>query len=235
MSTIEYRVEQKYLVSDLDLALIAGRLNAVMEADIHQDGDCYEVRSIYFDDAFDSCMEENEDGVDNRKKYRIRTYDTPNAPVRLEIKEKYLGYTKKASSILDQDTYESILSGDCLPEFGSDPVKNALLLQMRCRKMAPKITVVYHRTAYVCPVGNVRITFDRNIMASRDMESFLDPHVSGLVPVLPAGMHVLEVKYDELLPDVIAKQLEIGKLRQTAFSKYYLGRLAVNGEFPIEK
>ena len=235
MSTIKYRVEQKYLVSDLDIALIAGRLNAVMEADIHQDGDCYEVRSIYLDDVWNSCMDENEDGVDDRKKYRIRTYDTPDAPVRLEIKEKYRGYTKKSGTILDQETYESILSGDGFPEFGSDPVMNQLLLQMRCRKLEPKVAVVYQRTAYVCPTGNVRITFDRNIMASRDLDSFLDPHVGGLVPVLPAGMHVLEVKYDELLPDVIAGQLEIGKLRQTAFSKYYLGRLAVNGEFPIGK
>ena len=54
-------------------------------------------------------------------------------------------------------------------------------------------------------------------------------------PVLPAGLHVLEVKYDEFLPDVIAQQLEIGKLRKTAFSKYYLGRLAVQGEFPVER
>ena len=46
---------------------------------------------------------------------------------------------------------------------------------------------------------------------------------------------VLEVKYDEFLPDTIAQQLEIGKLRKTAFSKYYLGRLAVRGEFPIER
>ena len=112
---------------------------------------------------------------------------------------------------------------------------NQLLLQQRCRALAPKIAVVYERTAYVCPLGNVRITFDRNIMATREMDSFLDGHMTGLVPVLPAGMHVLEVKYDELLPDLIAKQLEIGKLQQTAFSKYYLGRLAVNGEFPVGK
>ena len=70
-------------------------------------------------------------------------------------------------------------------------------------------------------------------MASRECLSFLDRNISGLIPILPTGMHVLEVKYDEFLPDMIARQIEIGKLRQTAFSKYYLGRLAVNGEFPM--
>ena len=234
MSTIEYRVEKKYLVSDLQMALIAQRLKTVMQTDIHQSGDCYEVRSIYLDDFRDSCMDENEDGVDERKKFRIRTYDTPGAPLRLEIKEKNRGYTKKSAALLDRETYDGIMAGEMLP-FGDDPVKNALLLQMRCRKMAPKIAVVYQRTAYVHPAGNVRVTFDCDIMASRDLESFFDPHLAGLVPVLPAGLHVMEVKYDEMLPDIIAQQLETGKLRQTPFSKYYLGRLAVRGEFPIGK
>jgi hypothetical protein len=99
--------------------------------------------------------------------------------------------------------------------------------------MQPKIIIAYERTAFVHPIGNVRITFDRNIMASRNCASFLEPRIEELVPILPVGMHVLEVKYDEYLPDVIARQLQTGKLQQTAFSKYYLGRLAVNGEFPI--
>ena len=104
---------------------------------------------------------------------------------------------------------------------------------MRCSKMEPRAIIAYERTAYVHPTGNVRVTFDRNIMASACCEDFFQQRVSGMVPVLPAGMQVLEVKYDELLPDHIAQQLELGKLRQTAFSKYYLGRLAINGEFPI--
>ena len=84
-------------------------------------------------------------------------------------------------------------------------------------------------------MGNVRVTFDRNIMASRACDEFLENRVSGMVPILPKGLHVLEVKYDEFLPDFIARQLEIGNLRQTAFSKYYLGRLAVRGELMIEE
>ena len=66
-------------------------------------------------------------------------------------------------------------------------------------------------------------------------DEFFEDRVSSMVPVLPAGLHVLEVKYDEFLPDFIAKQLEIGILRQTAFSKYYLGRMAINGEFPTDR
>lgn len=232
MSDIEYRIENKYIVSDLDLAVLAGRLSSVMQRDIHQVGDCYEIRSIYFDDLQDTCMDENDAGIDCRHKYRIRTYSPDLSLINLEIKSKQYGLTSKTACPLTRDEFDSILSGDSLP-FGSKKPLNRLLLQMRSAGMRPKVIISYERTAFVHPAGNVRITFDRNIMANKDCGSLFDPHLTGSIPILPAGMHVLEVKYDEFLPDVIAKQLQIGKLQQTAFSKYYLGRLAVNGEFPV--
>lgn len=232
LSTIEYRVENKYLVSDMELAVLSQRLGVVMQHDVHQQGDCYEIRSVYFDDAFDHCMDENDAGVDCRKKYRIRTYGSASSPIKLEIKEKYLGLTKKTSCPLTREEFDRLVH-DREALFGTRAPLNEFSLRMRCLNMQPKAVIVYERTAFVHPSGNVRITFDRNIMASRAYDSFFDDHVSGLIPVLPAGMHVLEVKYDEMLPDIIARQLETGKLQQTAFSKYYLGRLAINGDFPM--
>lgn len=38
------------------------------------------------------------------------------------------------------------------------------------------------------------------------------------------GQGLLEVKYDELLPDYIYEALQLGNMRQTTFSKYYLCR-----------
>ena len=215
--------------------LLAGRLKSVMSRDIHQEGDCYEIRSLYFDDAWDRCMDENEAGVDQREKYRIRIYDPKSDVIHLEIKEKKSGLTKKRACDLSREECLAIID-DRLPlKLDGRAPLNSLQMQMRCAKMEPKVIIAYERTAFVHPSGNVRITFDRNIMASRCCCEFLKDRVSGMTPVLPSGMHVLEVKYDEFLPDVIAQQLEIGKLRKTAFSKYYLGRLAVQGEFPVER
>ena len=227
---MDYRVENKYIVSDLDLAVIYKRLNSVMSMDAHQTGDSYEIRSVYFDDIYDSCMSDNDAGVDCRKKYRIRIYDPKSSPIKLEIKEKLNGLTKKTSCNITKCEWEYLLNGTDELQFGERAPLNELLLKKKCCKMNPKTIIVYERTAFVHPVGNVRITFDRNIMASKILDSFFDDRVDGLIPVLPTGMHVLEVKYDELLPDIIAKQLEIGKLCKTAFSKYYLGRLAINGD-----
>lgn len=228
---MEYRVEKKYLVTDAELAVLAGRLRSVMRPDIHQKGSCYEIRSLYFDDISDRCMDENDSGIDQREKYRIRIYDPNASVIHLEIKEKNRGMTKKRACDLSKQECLDIMAGT-LP-FTPDHrnVLNQLQLQAQCAGMRPKVIIVYERTAFVHPTGNVRITFDRNIMASRTCDTFFDERVSSLVPILPAGTHILEVKYDELLPDYIAQQLEIHTLRQTAFSKYYLGRLAVCGEY----
>jgi len=76
---------------------------------------------------------------------------------------------------------------------------------------------------FVSKTGNVRVTFDRNIRAGSRIERFFEDDLYA-VSVLEPGMHVLEVKYDEFLPEYIAQAIEIGTLRQTAFSKYYLSR-----------
>lgn len=232
---MEYRVENKYLVSDADLAVLSVRLNTVMSADVHQTGDCYQIRSLYFDDICDSCMDENDSGVDQRQKYRIRIYDPEATKMRLEIKEKVRGLTKKISCTITRDECCQIMNGSLPLTLDERKTLNLLKIQMRCARMQPKAVIAYERTAFVHPTGNVRVTFDRNISAGGYICDFLEETVPSMVPVLPAGMHVLEVKYDEILPDFIAEVLELGNLRQTAFSKYYLGRLAIQGDFPIDK
>ena len=232
---MDYRVENKYIVSDMDLAVIGARLSAVMAMDSHQTGSSYEIRSLYFDDLRDSCMDENDAGVDRREKFRIRIYDPAADSARLEIKEKTRGLTRKTSCRLSRQEIRQIMEGTLPLQPDDRGPLNRLRLQMRCTGMAPRAIIAYERTAFVHPTGNVRITFDRNITASRYCDEFLSERVNGMIPVLPAGMQVLEVKYDELLPDFIGRQLELGKLRQTAFSKYYLGRLGINGEFPTDR
>ena len=229
MINIKYRVEKKYLVSDGDLLKIKQRLAAIMSTDEHQSGQCYEIRSVYFDNICDSCFHESESGVDMRKKFRIRCYNGSDEVIKLEIKEKQMGFNRKISCPISREEYELLLAGGELP-FGDRVALNQLLLNMQIGEMKAKTLVRYERTAFVHPSGNVRITFDRNISACSEFADFFSECVSDCVPVLEKGMHVLEVKYDEFLPDIISKQLEIGNLRQTTFSKYYLGRLAINGE-----
>lgn len=226
---MKYRVEDKYFVTEADIALICGRLAPIMPVDSHQDGDSYEIRSLYLDDLWDTGLLEKSAGVDHREKYRIRTYNSSSDMIRLEMKGKYHGYTTKESSILTEQETCAIMEGRVPLHLDERKTFNQLQIKMHTCRLEPKVIVDYERTALVHPSGNVRITFDRNISAGKYCDSFLEPVLPGMIPLLPAGVHIMEVKYDELLPDFIQMQLSLDRLRKSAFSKYYMGRMAING------
>lgn len=222
---MDYRNEWKYLVSGAELTVLAARLTPLLRPDGHHRPGGYAIRSLYFDDLSNSCLWENEAGVDDRRKYRLRIYNGDASLIKLEIKEKLHGMTHKVACTITPEQCRAIIRGTPPPMGKGVPAPmNLLAAAMRTRGLAPKVIVEYERTAYISRLGNVRITFDRNISASGAIGRFLDQRVP-LTPVLGAGQHVLEVKYDEFLPDPVAQVLELGHLRRTAFSKYYLSRL----------
>ena len=91
---------------------------------------------------------------------------------------------------------------------------------------APKIIIDYERTAFVDPVLNVRITFDRNISGSLQTEGFMERDYLKF-PVQNRDEHILEVKFDDLLPEHLEKILHESGLQRNTFSNYYLGRLVL--------
>ena len=89
--------------------------------------------------------------------------------------------------------------------------------------MKPVVVVEYKREAYVHPFGNVRITFDKDISAStRTLDMFSDSYVTQ--KVLPEGVMVLEVKYDDYLPAHIKSMLQGIEVNACAISKYVMCR-----------
>lgn len=210
------RVEKKYLCSDYDILLLQQRLAAALTLDPHQQGNAYGVRSVYFDTPENECYYENESGTDDRKKYRIRIYSLQDDVIKFEIKHKKQEKCWKDTIALTRQECEQILNGrKCRNE------QVSFLLQKK--RLSPVIIVDYERTAYVYPLGNVRITFDRNIAASYQCEKFFGAQL-GKIPLLAEHMHLMEVKYDEFLPDFIVQLLDIGNLSRVTFSKYYLAR-----------
>lgn len=94
------------------------------------------------------------------------------------------------------------------------------------KRFVPKIIVDYEREAFVEPISNIRITLDYNISASDEIEQFLNGNYIK-TPVLKKEKHVLEVKFDDVFPSYIKAVLQSNVLVQQSFSKYYLGRIAV--------
>lgn len=223
--TEKYRHEFKYLCTDAQLAMLEVRLMGIMQKDIHTGPDGrYLIKSLYFDDIDDRCFMENEDGTAPREKYRIRIYNNDPGRISLECKRKENDKINKISCLLTKAQYDWLVfekdSGqiDELPELA----KKLLILKM-CSKMEPKVIVSYERVPYVYKNGNVRITFDRNITSSCKIEDFFREN-AGKRLVLPSGQQLLEVKYDEYLPDHIYHALSLADMPRIAFSKYYLCR-----------
>lgn len=221
---MNYRHELKFLVSDRQLEVIRYRLKILMKQDAHQKRGIYMVRSLYFDDLNDSYMQENEDGIDNRRKFRIRIYEGDTSLIHLEKKMKYRGMTRKIMKEISKEDCLIYMSGyapGLKPE--SDELEKEIFVQIHADGLHPVSIVEYERTAFVEPRGNVRITFDRNISGNEKTEAFLERKLSA-APLLPQGKHVLEVKYDELLPEYISCALEMGTLQRSSYSKYYYSR-----------
>lgn len=221
---MDYRHELKFLVSDQEVEIIRYRLKLLMRMDEHQEKGSYTVRSLYFDDLNDSCMRENEDGIDNRRKFRIRIYNGNDDFILLEKKMKHRGMTRKSSEKITQEQCLVYLSGRAPAlTHSSGILQKELFAEMKTSGMRPAVIVEYERTAFVERRGNVRVTLDRNISSSNKISDFLDRHLPS-VPVLPMGLHILEVKYDQFLPQYIGNVLEVGTLQQSSFSKYYYSR-----------
>ncbi len=222
---MKYRQELKFEVSDAELEILRGRLLPLMKMDQNQVGDAYTIRSLYFDDLQDTCLKENQDGADNRHKYRIRIYNAQTDRIRLEKKSKLRGMTRKEGCKITEEACRLYMEGKtpAFSESASD-LEKEFYCEMKMHGMFPKTIVEYDRTAFVEPRGNVRITFDRNIRGSVLPGEFLEEKIAR-IPLLPSGMHVLEVKYDEFLPGYLLRTMQVGTLRRTSFSKYSYSRM----------
>ncbi len=221
---MEYRIEKKYIVTDFQIAHLQNKLSQIMQTDKHHQDKAYQIRSLYFDDYYNTGYWENEDSIAEREKFRIRIYEAGTDMIKLEEKAKHLHYIRKQATAISMENCKLYMNGEIPDLLPDDPfLIKKMYAKMQMSYLKPVIIVEYERTAYVDPIGNVRITFDRNICGSREVESFLDKEIAA-TPILPKGEHIMEVKYDELLPDYIHGILMEESLQRTSFSKYYYAR-----------
>lgn len=220
-----YRHEDKYRIDSCQAAILEARAGALLQRDSHvAESGSYVVKSLYFDDYQDTCFWENVDGYNVRSKFRIRYYDNKTDNIRLEKKSKRNGMVRKDSCVITEEMCRCFMTGQ-IPQVCEEmpQIMKALLTEMRLRKLIPKVIVVYERKPYVYNVGNIRITFDSNIASSNDMKHFLDTDMV-LRPVMQKGESLLEVKWDEVMPEYIYHHLALDELQWTSFSKYYCCR-----------
>ena len=190
----------------------------------------YLIHSLYFDDYKDISVYQNDSGLSERYKWRIRYYDDDLNYIVLERKEKIEGRCHKSSCRLSLEEYEKIVSGnitDILYDTSKQLIKE-LGKDIMIYHYTPKVIIDYERTAYIEEITNVRVTFDTKISASYELEHFLDRNYTRYY-IQNSGENLLEVKFDEILPSYIRNIVESYGYLQSSFSKYMYGRKLMNG------
>ena len=225
MDEKKWRNELKYVCAKEELIQIEYSIKNLCRLDSHADENgMYRVRSLYFDDYQNTCLWENENGITPRKKYRIRIYNENADCIFMECKHKERDMTKKVFCRINKEECENLIQGRFwVPGDSQEAVLKYFCAEMALKAFRPKVIVQYERTAYIYPVGNVRITFDRNISMSASSKDFFAQCLP-VRPVMPTDYHILEVKYNGMIPDFIYNTLQVSDLRQTNFSKYYISR-----------
>lgn len=218
----KFRHEYKYILNPMQEQIMLLKLHGLLQKDKHVGSEgYYTIRSLYFDDYYDTCYFENESGTDPRAKYRIRYYNYDTSRISLEKKIKQRGMTQKQTCVLTVEECKSMMQGKIPQVMEHMPMmKQKLLTEMQMKQMIPKVIVSYERIPFVYEIGNVRITIDRSISASANVNDFLEERFQTR-PIMEKGQQILEIKWDEILPSYIKKCLALDSLQWTTFSKYY--------------
>ncbi|MCM1264531.1 MAG: polyphosphate polymerase domain-containing protein [Butyrivibrio sp.] len=214
------RHELKYVITPVQYTMLKSRLKPFMQPDEHagEDGK-YFIRSIYFDSDRYDALDEKKNGVWKRKKYRLRFYNGDSQKCMLECKVKEGSGIGKISSPITRTGAEELLEAKSIPVMnGSDSLLGELQILMRNRRFKPVVLVDYLREAYVYPVSTLRITFDMEIAAGT-VKDCLDKGRC-FSNILPYGQMVLEVKYDQYIPEHISRIISSVQPVQSAVSKY---------------
>ena len=216
---MKFRHEWKHRITYGDMLCLRARLGAVMQRDEHAEGGNYRVRSLYFDNLEDRALREKLEGVSRREKFRLRMYNGDASLINLEKKSKLSGLCSKEGCRLSDREVDAILRADFDALAKSDkPLVRELRHKILTEGLIPRAIVDYVREPFVYAPGNVRVTLDYELRTCPGSVDFLNPDCPGLSP--PDSAIILEVKWDEFLPDIIRDAVQVPTARTAPYSKY---------------
>ena len=221
---MKFRHEIKTEINQCDALVLKNRLKEVMSPDSYSENGKYLVRSLYFDNLEDKALREKTDGVNYREKFRLRIYNNDSSLIKLEKKSKINGLCLKRSEVISKDVAEMLSVGN-FEKIEKDA--SELLWDFSFKSsmygLIPKTVVDYEREAFVFKAGNTRVTVDSNIRTGIASADFLNHDLL----TVPAGESkiILEIKWDEFLPEIIKDITDINGRRSSAFSKYAACRI----------
>lgn len=220
---IKLRHERKHQISRMEDLVLTGRLSKLFARDRHAGPDgSYRVTSLYFDTPYDKALREKADGISRREKFRLRYYGTDINYLKLEKKFKIGGMCGKRSQRISTEQAQALLEGTLELPSEDEPLLLELYSKIQGQLLRPQTVVCYDREAFLFEPGNVRITLDRKIRTGQSPQDFFRPDLCLLQVMDP--FTVLEVKYGEMLPEIVEMAVQVPGRQASACSKYALCR-----------
>lgn len=218
------RQERKFLIGLPDYYHHSGNLAKFMLEDPHNRGDGYPIRSLYFDSLEDRDFQEKVDGVETRRKIRLRCYGPDSDFALLEVKQKEANLQKKRSLRLSRDAAAHLTRGDysvllAFPE----PLAQECYAVMNIHSYRPCSVVEYRRRAFITRENKIRVTFDHHIVGTESNYDIFDGQLTQY-PLQDTSLVVLEVKYNGFLLSYIKDMLSDCATGEISVSKYCLSR-----------
>ena len=218
------RHEFKFYINHMDMAQLRSGLSHMARLDEHAgENNSYRVRSLYFDNFDDKALMEKLSGLDEREKFRIRMYNNDLSFIRLEKKSRKKGKYYKDNAVISAKECMELINGKrAVLKTNGSSLTYELYNKMITQLLRPKNIVEYIREAYTFPMGNVRITLDHDMRTITNIKAFLESEPKS-IPI--TGIIILEVKYDDFMPDIVSRMITLQGRQASSFSKYSASRI----------
>lgn len=220
------RHELKYYINRSDYEYCRSLLKSLMKRDSHQENDTgYPIRSLYFDDIYDSSVEEKLAGVEKRDKYRIRIYDFKQKWAKLERKRKHNKYVQKTTGIITKDEALKMIEGDyeSLSKYNDQGI-NSIYFDLKRKYFKPVVIVDYIRDVFMLDYNQIRITFDKKLRVNDRNFNLFDKNFI-TEPIQRDDVIIMEIKFNNFLPSWFGNLLRFESATSSAISKYCMGRM----------
>ena len=211
------RYELKYILTGEQKDYLRRELEGHMQVD--QFG-LTSIASLYYDTPDFRLIRTSLEKPLFKEKIRLRSYGqaTDTSPVFLELKRKAEGivYKRRVQTTIPLVNKFFACEGDIC---ASGQINREITtFRDHYRDLVPACMIIYDRTAYFEPDGDLRLTIDET---PRYRSDHLDLTYSmDGIPLLPPGGAILEIKVQQAMPLWLTEILSRGKIYKGSFSKY---------------
>ena len=211
------RYELKYIITKEQELFFRRRIEGRMLPDKYG---LTSIASLYYDTPDYRLINASIEQPPFKEKMRLRSYGlaTDDSPVFLELKRKAYGIVYKRRVQTTVPLAEKMFSGDADICAGGQISREISYFRDYYGNLAPACLIIYDRTAFYEPGGDLRLTIDGNPRYRTDR---LDLRVSmDGISLLPEGCSILEIKVQDAMPLWLTAILDEGKIYKASYSKY---------------